>query len=256
VAIWKGELIMAFQDKAFVVLGATGSTGTALVQELKDRGARVLACSKNQEKVDAMVAQMGVEGFTLDATQPEQVAQAFAHAKQTFGEVHGTVNLVGSILLKPAHLTRDEEWQHTLSLNLNTAFYAVREAVKAITEGGSIVLVSTAAARVGLANHEAVAAAKGGVIGLTLSAAATYAARNIRVNCVAPGLVDTQMSARIVGNEAAAKASKSLHALGRFGKPEDVASMITFLLDPAHDWVTGQVFGVDGGLGTLKPMLR
>jgi NAD(P)-dependent dehydrogenase (short-subunit alcohol dehydrogenase family) len=93
-------------------------------------------------------------------------------------------------------------------------------------------------------------------MGLTLSAATTYAPKNIRVNCVAPGLVDTPMSARIVGNEAAAKASKSMHALGRFGKPEDVAAMITFLLDPTNDWVTGQVIGVDGGLGTLKPMLR
>lgn len=246
---------MGFAGKSFVVLGATGSTGTALVVELKDRGARVLACSKNAEKVKAMADDLGVTGFTLDATDPAQVARAFQFAKETFGEVQGAVNLVGSILLKPAHLTKDAEWEQTLSLNLNTAFYVVREAAKTITEGGAIVLVSTAAARVGLANHEAVAAAKGGVIGLTLAAAATYAARNIRVNCVAPGLVDTQMSARIVGNEAAAKASMNLHALGRFGKPEDVASMITFLLDPAHDWVTGQVFGVDGGLGTLKPML-
>lgn len=246
---------MGFAGKSFVVLGATGSTGTALVVELKDRGARVLACSKNAEKVKAMADDLGVTGFTLDATDPAQVARAFQFAKETFGDVQGAVNLVGSILLKPAHLTKDAEWEQTLSLNLNTAFYVVREAAKTITEGGAIVLVSTAAARVGLANHEAVAAAKGGVIGLTLAAAATYAARNIRVNCVAPGLVDTQMSARIVGNEAAAKASMNLHALGRFGKPEDVASMITFLLDPAHDWVTGQVFGVDGGLGTLKPML-
>jgi 3-oxoacyl-[acyl-carrier protein] reductase len=247
---------MSFDGKAFVVLGATGSTGSALTRELVDRGARVLACSKNREKVQAMEAELGVDGYTLDATDPGQVASAFQHAKERYGEVQGAVNLVGSILLKPAHLTRDDEWLQTLALNLNTAFYVVREATKLMGNGGSIVLVSTAAARVGLANHEAIAAAKGGVIGLTLSAATTYAAKNIRVNCVAPGLVDSQMSARIVSNEAAAKASKGLHALGRFGKPEDVASMITFLLDPAHDWVTGQIFGVDGGLGTLKPMMR
>ncbi len=247
---------MSFENQAYVVLGATGSTGNALVRALTERGARVMACSKDEAKVQAMAAELGVEGFTLDATDSAQVAAAFIHAKEAFGTIAGAVNLVGSILLKPAHLTRDEEWMQTLALNLNTAFFMVREAAKTMAEGGSLVLVSTAAARVGLANHEAIAAAKGGVIGLTLAAATTYAGKNIRVNCVAPGLVDTQMSARIVNNEAAAKASKSLHALGRFGKPEDVASMITFLLDPAHDWVTGQVFGVDGGLGTLKPMMR
>ncbi|MCU0227824.1 MAG: SDR family oxidoreductase [Bryobacterales bacterium] len=247
---------MSFSNHAYVVLGATGGTGSALVAGLAQRGAKVLACGKDPAKVQAMAAEHAVEGFVLDATDPAQVAAAFVRAKEAFGGIAGAVNLVGSILLKPAHLTRDEEWMQTLALNLNTAFYLVREATKGMADGGSVVLVSTAAARVGLANHEAIAAAKGGVMGLTLSAATTYAPKNIRVNCVAPGLVDTPMSARIVGNEAAAKASKSMHALGRFGKPEDVAAMITFLLDPTNDWVTGQVIGVDGGLGTLKPMLR
>ena len=93
-------------------------------------------------------------------------------------------------------------------------------------------LCSSAAARIGLANHEAIAAAKAGVIGLTLAEAATYAARNIRVNCVAPGLVDTTLTAKIMGNEAALKASIGMHALGRVGKPEHIASAIAWLLDP------------------------
>ena len=118
--------------------------------------------------------------------------------------------------------------------------------------GGSIVLCATAAARTGLANHEAIAAAKGGVMGLALSAAATYAGRNIRVNCVAPGLVDTPLATRITSNEAALKASASLHALGRIGRAEDVASGIALLLDPENSWVTGQVIGIDGGLGTVR----
>ena len=97
--------------------------------------------------------------------------------------------------------------------------------------GGAIMLIS-------------IAAAKAGVIGLALSAAASYAARNIRVNCVAPGLIDTPLATRITGNEA---------ALGRIGKPEDIANMIEFLLDPSNSWITGQVFGVDGGL--VRPQM-
>jgi NAD(P)-dependent dehydrogenase (short-subunit alcohol dehydrogenase family) len=156
-------------------------------------------------------------------------------------------------LLKPAHITTNDEWDFTLRQNLNSAFYLLRAATKAMKAGGSVVLLSSAAARTGLANHEAIAAAKAGVIGLTLSAAASYAARNIRVNCVAPGLVATPLTARITGNEASVKASAAMHALGRIGAPEDVASAIAWLLDPSNSWVTGQVIGVDGGLSSVKP---
>ena len=121
-----------------------------------------------------------------------------------------------------------------------------------MTAGGSIVLVSSAAARVGLPNQEAIAAAKAGVIGLTLSAAATYASRGVRVNCVAPGLVRTPLTARITANESSLKASIAMHALGRVGEPADVAGAIDWLLGPESSWVTGQVLGVDGGLATVR----
>lgn len=129
----------------------------------------------------------------------------------------------------------------------------MRAGAKALwSTGGSIVLCATAAARIGLPNHEAIAAAKGGVMGLMLSAAASYAPRNIRVNCVAPGLVNTPLSTRITSNEAAMKASSAMHALGRIGRADDVASGIAWLLDPENNWVTGQTLGIDGGLGTVR----
>ena len=140
-----------------------------------------------------------------------------------------------------------------LATNLTTAFALVRAAApKMRREGGAIALVSTAAVATGLANHEAVAAAKGGVEGLVRSAAATYGARGVRVNAVAPGLVVTQQTQRLVDNERQADASRSMHVLDRFGQPEDVASALAWLVDPANDWVTGQVLGVDGGLGHVR----
>ncbi len=119
-------------------------------------------------------------------------------------------------------------------------------------QGGSVALVSTAAARHGLASHEAIAAAKAGVIGLARSAAATYARQNLRFNVVAPGLVESPLSAFLTTQPAKRKASEAMHPLGRLGTPEDVASMMAFLLDPAHAWITGQVIGVDGGLADLR----
>lgn len=236
-----------------VVLGATGGIGSELCRQLLASGANVVAGSRNSETLRELAETTGVRPFALDATDIEQVAACLADAKQTFGRVDGVANCVGSLLLKPAHLTSDAEWQATLAINLTSAFAAVRAGAKAMLEtGGSIVLVSSAAARVGLANHEAIAAAKAGIIGLTLAAAASYAERGIRVNCVAPGLVRTPLTARLTANEASLKASVAMHPLGRIGEPSDVAAAMAWLLDPAHSWITGQVFGIDGGLATLR----
>ena len=119
-------------------------------------------------------------------------------------------------------------------------------------DGGAVVLVSSAAARIGLANHEAIAAAKAGLEGLARSAAATYARQRIRFNVVAPGLVRTPLTRGLVANELAEKASLAMHPLGRLGEPDDVARAIAWLLDPAQNWITAQVLGVDGGLADVK----
>lgn len=236
-----------------VVIGATGGIGAELCRLLCAYGAHVVAASRNSDKVRQLAENIGVRPFTLDATDVDQVAACLADAQQTFDRVDGVANCVGSLLLKPAHLTSNTEWQTTLATNLTTAFATVHAGAKAMLQtGGSIVLVSSAAARVGLANHEAIAAAKAGIIGLTLAAAASYAARGIRVNCVAPGLVRTPLTAQLIANEASLNASAAMHPLGRIGEPSEVATAMAWLLDPKQSWITGQVLGIDGGLATLR----
>jgi 3-oxoacyl-[acyl-carrier protein] reductase len=228
-----------------VIVGASGGVGSALARRLTRNGVEVVLLGRSAEKLAAL----GAEAHVVDASGPDDLDQVVG----SLGPIQGMVNCAGSLLLKPAHVTSEAEWLQTMQANLTTAFATVRAGAKAmLAAGGSIVLLSTAAARTGFANHEAIAAAKAGVIGLTLSAAATYAPRNIRVNCIAPGLVDTPLATRITGNEAALKASVAMHALGRIGRPEDVASAIAWLLDPENSWITGQVIGVDGGLGSLR----
>ncbi|HYN01301.1 MAG TPA: SDR family oxidoreductase [Vicinamibacteria bacterium] len=237
---------------SILILGAAGGIGGALARRLAAQGVTLVLAGRDAGRLEAVAAETGGTVFVLDATKPAEVEAAAAKAVEVHGRLDGLANCVGSILLKPAHLTSEEEWDTVVSTNLKSAYASVRAAARTMTAGGSVVLVSSAAARLGLANHEAIAAAKAGVIGLTLSAAATYAPKGIRVNAVAPGLVRTPMTARITGNEAALKASTAMHALGRVGEPEDVASAIAWLLDPAQSWVTGQVIGVDGGLATLR----
>ncbi|MFO0936372.1 MAG: SDR family oxidoreductase [Gemmataceae bacterium] len=186
----------------------------------------------------------------MDVTRFDEVAAGVEKL-----QMHGRIDAAttGSLLLKPAVSTSESEWQATIAANLTSAFSVVRACSQAmIGQGGSIVLVSSAAARIGIANHEAIAAAKAGVIGLTLSAAATYGPRGIRVNCVAPGLVRTPLTTRLTSNDASLKASTAMHALGRIGDVADVASAIDWLLNAEQSWVTGQVLGIDGGLGSLR----
>jgi len=163
---------------------------------------------------------------------------------------------VGSLLLKPAHLTTAEEWRQTIDTNLTAAFNVVRAAGKVMRAGGSVVLIGSAAASMGLPNHEAIAAAKAGVIGLARAAAATYASRGLRFNVVSPGLVDTPMAERITSSPRALEHSRSMHALGRIGTPDDIAHAAAWLMDPSNDWVTGQNLGVDGGLARVAPARR
>jgi NAD(P)-dependent dehydrogenase (short-subunit alcohol dehydrogenase family) len=236
-----------------LVLGATGGIGRATCRILHESGARLAVAGPSEERVRALAGELDAAPVVIDATDAASVEAGFDAASEALGGLDGAACLVGSLLLKPAHLTTDEEWERTLALNATAAFRTVRAAARRMRGGGSIVLAASAAARTGLPNHEAIAAAKGAVVGLTLSAAASYAGRGLRVNCIAPGLVRTPMTARITGNEKALAASAALHALGRIGEPEEPARAVTWLLDPAQSWVTGQVLGVDGGLGTVRP---
>lgn len=240
-------------DVNYVILGATGGIGSETARRLKAAKAEVFLAGRDEGRLQRLASEIESPFQVVDATSIEQVERCVNQATDTMGHVNGIVNCVGSVLLKPAHLTSAAEWDETIATNLTSAFATVRAGYKALrANGGAIVLMSTAAARLGLPNHEAIAAAKAGVIGLMQSAAASYAARRIRVNAVAPGLVKTGLTERIWSNEKSAEFSRSMHAIGRLGEPGDVASLIVWLLQPDNNWVTGQVFGVDGGLGTLR----
>jgi 3-oxoacyl-[acyl-carrier protein] reductase len=245
------------ESEVVVVVGAAGGIGAALCQRLAARGVYTVLAGRNEASLAALKEALPAgqsEVLTVDARDMAGLSDALRSLVERTGRLDGIVNLAGSILLKPAHLTQPDEFDAVIAQNLRTAFATVRAAVPLMSRerGGAIVLVSSAAARIGFMNHDAIAAAKAGVIGLMLSSAATYASRGIRINAVAPGLVRTPLAQAITGNAAALKVSESMHALGRIAEPDEVASMIDWLLHPTQRFITGQTFGIDGGLGTLR----
>ncbi len=238
--------------KTYLIVGGAGDIGKAACRHLISEGKRVIAGVRNPLIIEDSDRVEGVDYRTVDAEDWESIDELFAGIGSNGMELFGAALCVGSILLKPAHLTRIEEFDSILSKNLYSAFGLVRSAAKRFSKtGGSIVLVSSAAAQQGLANHEAISAAKAGVEGLVRSAAATYASKGVRINCVAPGLVRTNLSERITSNPSSLKLSEKMHALGRIGDPEDVARAVAWLLDDQQSWITGQVIGVDGGLAKV-----
>ncbi len=241
-----------------LIIGASGAVGTATARRLAAAGQRVHLAGRDPEALAPIASEVGAAGVhTVDARDIAAVKAVVDAVADAEGRLDAATNLAGSILLKPAHLTTPEEWDETLATNLTSAFALLRAAAPRMREtGGAIVLAASAAAQTGLANHEAIAAAKGGIIAMVRSAAATYGANGVRVNAVAPGLVRARMTARLVDNEAQAEASRRMHALGRLGEPDDVASLVAWLMDPGTTWVTGQTIGVDGGLGQAHPRPR
>lgn len=239
------------------ILGSTGSIGTAIAKRLVKEGQSVLLIGRNQAKLDSLSSELDQPTLCLESHDSASLEAGLSEAVQSKGGISGIVNCIGSVLLKPAHLTSDEDFRRVLETNLFTAFATVRAGAKLMKEqGGSIILFASAAAEIGIQNHEAIAAAKGGIISLARSAAATYASHNVRVNVISPGLIQTNLTRSIWSNPASAEASTRLHALGRLGTPNHVASIATWLLSPENDWITGQVIGVDGGLGHVLPARR
>lgn len=240
-----------------IIFGASGGIGSRLAERLVEGGSSVMLAARPSDRLTSLSSQLGMPSCSVEATDFESVEQCFIAAREQFGTVDGCVNCVGSILLKPAHLTSAKEFSDVISANLTSSFAMVRAAGKIMSSsGGSAILLSSAAARMGLASHEAIAAAKAGIIGLAKSAAATYAARGLRFNVVAPGLVKTELSRKIWENPISAAASESMHPLGRLGEPDDIASLIDWLLQPSNNWVTGEVFSIDGGLAMVRPNPR
>jgi len=238
-------------DGHYVILGATGSVGQALARGLHAQGKQLVLLARDEDKLAAIADELGARGATIASLDPVSVNELLISTCKGLPIV-GIAHCIGSLLLKPAKRTSAEEWADVIETNLSSAFGVTMAAGDLIKQGGSVVFCSSVAATLGLANHEAIAAAKAGLIGLARAAAASHARRGIRFHCVAPALVDSQMTADLLKREGMRETAAKQNPSGRIGHPEDVARSIRFLLEPESSWINGQVLGVDGGFGSVR----
>ena len=229
--------------KNFVVIGGGTGIGKALTEKLAEEGHSVLVISRESHDIDAIPT---VEFNAADITQSD------AEDWPLPDEIHGLAYCPGSINLKPFHRMKPEVFQQEWDLNVMGAIKSVQACLPGLKEAnGSVVFFSTVAVQTGMPFHSSIAATKGALEGLTRSLAAEYAPV-VRFNCIAPSLTNTPLAGKLLATPEKEEASAKRHPLNAVGQPEDIAHMAAHLLNDSGKWITGQVIGVDGGMGSVK----
>ncbi len=247
----------SLQGHNVIVIGGTTGLGFSAAKQLVAVGASVVVTSRSQSNVDAAVAELGpnARGFAADAATPEAAERAVS----MFDHLHALYHVAGGSGRSqgdgPLHELTDDGLRYTLDLNLNSVIYSNRAAIRQFIQQGSGGVILNMASVLGyspspkfFASH-AYAAAKAGIIGFSKSIASYYAPQNIRVNVIAPALVETPMSQRAANNDDIMQFIKTKQPLdgGRIGHSADCDAAALMLLSPDSKFITGQVLAVDGG---------
>ncbi|MEZ4903288.1 MAG: SDR family oxidoreductase [Spirosomataceae bacterium] len=234
---------MQFSGKNILIVGASSGIGLAIAQSLQTEGATLFTASRTTP--------VGIQSTHLTW----DVAQPAAGIFDTLPEVlHGIVYAPGTINLKPFQRFSLEDFKQDFDINVLGAVAAIQANLTRLRKAGgaSIVLFSTVAVQMGMGFHASIATAKGAVEGLTRSLAAELAAVKIRCNALAPSLTDTPLANALLSTNEKREASNKRHPIGRVGTAQDLAAAAKLLLSDEGSWITGQVIGIDGGMGRLK----
>ena len=227
----------------YVIVGASQGIGESIATALVAKGHEVINFSRNPTSIS------GVVNYTWDALASDDSALA-----AITGPLDGIAYCPGSINLKPFHRLASADFEKDFQINVLGAVRVIQALLPALKQSdtSSIVLFSTVAVQTGMGFHASIASAKGAIEGLTRSLAAELSANKIRVNAIAPSLTLTPLAGALLNSPEKIEAGGKRHPLGRVGQAEDVANLAAFLLDSTNSWITGQIMGVDGGIGSLR----
>lgn len=241
------------KDRRALVTGASGGIGGAVASALYAQGATVALAGRNREALEERSAAMGDRALVLtaDLADPDAADALAKAAAEAMGGIDILVNNAGLARDNLFVRVKDEDWQTVLDVNLTAGFRLARAALRGMMRArwGRIVAITSIVGQTGNPGQANYAASKAGMTGMTKALAAEVAARNITVNCVAPGFIDTAMTQGL-GDDRTAKLTDRIPA-GRLGTPEDVASCVAFLASDEAAYVTGQTISVNGGMAML-----
>lgn len=230
-------------SKHFVIVGASKGIGYALAKRLLSGGHKITAISRTRGDLE------GLDNLTF---YPYDVAES-AVFPSIQGPVDGIAYCPGTINLRPFGRLSQEDFLNDLNINLLGAVRTIQALLPNLRDSAApgIILFSTVAVQTGMGFHASISAAKGAVEALTRSLAAEFAP-TIRVNCIAPSLTDTPLAERLLNTDAKREAAIQRNPLNKIGTADEVAAMAEFLLSGRSEWITGQIFHVDGGTGTIR----
>jgi NAD(P)-dependent dehydrogenase (short-subunit alcohol dehydrogenase family) len=229
-----------------IVTGAAQGIGRAIAERFLKDGISLVAIDRNREGLDSLRG-ANLATAVLDVTADDAPARAVALAKQRFGRLDILVNNAGIGNSKPVHLTSDEEFDRFVSVNFRSVFRFTREALGVMASGAAIVHVASTFGLMGNPNNSSYASTKAALVGLTRQMAADYGPKGIRVNAVAPGVIQTALVAERLTIPAFRRLMVDTTPFPRLGKPEDVAGAVRFLCSEDAGFVNGHVLVIDGG---------
>ena len=230
------------ENKNILIIGGSSGIGLALAEQLAPQN-NVFIASRSGNAVQ----HLDIQHINFDATQDD------LDTNQLPDELHGFIYCPGSINLRPFKGLKLEAFQSDFEINVLGAIRSLKSVLTHLSASGNaaVVLYSTVAVQTGMPFHSSVAAYKGAIEGLTRSLAAEFAPK-IRVNAIAPSLVNTPLASKFLNNEAKMDKANERHPLGRVGTAKEIAQATTFLLGEQSSWMTGRVLQLDGGIGNLK----